>query len=165
MAVETVVSAVAATAEEAAGNMKKHSILRNLMVDLVCAGLALVVFALFHHVLPRQQQSLGIAISNSAISSSAEPIGAIASANTNDVSSPPASGTLQSNSYQHMGNSQSGSDQQNDNSQSSSRQSSSNRQSSSGQQNSSSRGSRSGKGGKGNIIAKATGISLANPKH
>ncbi len=157
---ETVVSAVAATAEEAAGNMKKHSILRNLMVDLVCAGLALVVFALFHHVLPRQQQSLGIAISNSAISSSAEPIGAIASANTNDVSSPPASGTLQSNSYQHMGNSQSGSDQQNDNSQSSSRQSSSNRQSSSGQQNSSSRGSRSGKGGKGSSMNSKGGSAL-----
>lgn len=44
--------------------MKKHRVLRNLFIDLVCAGLALTVFALFHHVLPRQQQSLGIVITN-----------------------------------------------------------------------------------------------------
>ena len=44
--------------------MKKHRVLRNVLIDLVCAGLALVVFALFHHVLPRQQQSLGIVITN-----------------------------------------------------------------------------------------------------
>ena len=44
--------------------MKKHRILRNLLIDLLCAGLALVVFALFHHVLPRPQQSMGIVISN-----------------------------------------------------------------------------------------------------
>ncbi len=44
--------------------MKHHRVLRNLLIDLVCAGLALVVFALFHHVLPRPQQSLGIVISN-----------------------------------------------------------------------------------------------------
>jgi exopolysaccharide biosynthesis protein len=43
---------------------KKHIVLRNLLIDMVCAGLLLVVFALFHHVLPRQQQSLGIVISN-----------------------------------------------------------------------------------------------------
>ena len=42
----------------------KKRVLRNLLIDLVCAGLALVVFALFHHVLPRQQQGLGIVISN-----------------------------------------------------------------------------------------------------
>ena len=44
--------------------MKNHRVLRNILIDLVCAGLALIVFALFHHVLPRQQESLGIVISN-----------------------------------------------------------------------------------------------------
>lgn len=44
--------------------MKKHRVLRNILIDIVCAGLALVIFALFHHVLPRQQQSLGIVISD-----------------------------------------------------------------------------------------------------
>ena len=44
--------------------MKKYRILRNILIDLVCTGLALTVFALFHHVLPRQQQSLGTVISN-----------------------------------------------------------------------------------------------------
>ena len=44
--------------------MKKHPVLRNLLIDILCAGLALVVFALFHHVLPRKQESLGIVISN-----------------------------------------------------------------------------------------------------
>ncbi len=43
--------------------MKSH-VFRNILIDLICAGLALIVFALFHHVLPRQQQSLGIVISN-----------------------------------------------------------------------------------------------------
>ncbi|MBR4500288.1 MAG: phosphodiester glycosidase family protein [Clostridia bacterium] len=41
-----------------------HRIIRNILIDLVCTGLALTVFALFHHVLPRRQQSLGIVISN-----------------------------------------------------------------------------------------------------
>ncbi len=40
--------------------MKKHGFWRMLMIDAACAGLALVVFALFHHVLPRRQESLGI---------------------------------------------------------------------------------------------------------
>lgn len=44
--------------------MKKHRVLRNILIDALCAGLALMVFALFHHVLPRPQQSLGIVISN-----------------------------------------------------------------------------------------------------
>ena len=44
--------------------MKKHRVLRNLILDILCAGIALVVFALFHHVLPRQQQGLGIVIEN-----------------------------------------------------------------------------------------------------
>ena len=44
--------------------MKKHRILRNLLIDVLLTGAALVIFALFHHVLPRQQQSLGIVISN-----------------------------------------------------------------------------------------------------
>ena len=42
--------------------MKKHPILRNLLIDAVCAGLALILFALFHHVLPRQQQALQITV-------------------------------------------------------------------------------------------------------
>ena len=44
--------------------MKKHRALRNILIDLVCAGLALILFALFHHVLPRRQEGLGIVISN-----------------------------------------------------------------------------------------------------
>ena len=44
--------------------MKKHPVLRNILIDLMCTGLVLIVFALFHHVLPRQQQGLGIVISN-----------------------------------------------------------------------------------------------------
>ena len=42
----------------------KHRVIRNILIDMICAGIALVVFALFHHVLPRQQQSLGIVIPN-----------------------------------------------------------------------------------------------------
>ena len=65
-------------------------------MDLVCAGFALVLFALFHHVLPRQQQSLGITVSNSVSSEKSteasvtpdpEPAGLIASTGINDVSS------------------------------------------------------------------------------
>ena len=44
--------------------MKKQHILRNILIDLVITGLVLTVFSLFHHVLPRQKQSLGIVISN-----------------------------------------------------------------------------------------------------
>ena len=55
-------------AETASGKgvngMRKHRVLRNILIDLVCAGLALIVFALFHHVLPQEQQGLGIVISN-----------------------------------------------------------------------------------------------------
>ena len=43
---------------------RKHPLLRNLLTDLLCTGIALVIFALFHHVLPRQQQSVGIVIEN-----------------------------------------------------------------------------------------------------
>ena len=42
----------------------KKRLMKNLLLDVVLAGVALVVFALFHHVLPRQQQSLGIVIPN-----------------------------------------------------------------------------------------------------
>ena len=45
-------------------SIKKNRVLRNLLIDAVCLGVALVVFALFHHVLPRQQQSVGIVIPN-----------------------------------------------------------------------------------------------------
>lgn len=44
--------------------MKKKLILKNILIDVLCAGAALVVFALFHHVLPRPQQSMGIVITN-----------------------------------------------------------------------------------------------------
>ena len=44
--------------------MKKHPVLRSLLVDILCAGIGLTIFALFHHVLPRQQESLGIVIEN-----------------------------------------------------------------------------------------------------
>ena len=54
--------------------MKKHRVLRNLLIDIICAGLALILFALFHHVLPRQQQGLGIVIGNPY--KQAEPAGA-----------------------------------------------------------------------------------------
>ncbi len=52
--------------------MKKHTILRNILIDLACTGLALLIFALFHHVLPRQQQGLGIVITNPARTESGE---------------------------------------------------------------------------------------------
>ena len=44
--------------------MKKKIVLRNILVDIGICGVCLVVFALFHHVLPRQQQPLGIVIEN-----------------------------------------------------------------------------------------------------
>ncbi|MBR5109848.1 MAG: phosphodiester glycosidase family protein [Clostridia bacterium] len=44
--------------------MKKHLAIRNILIDIVLCGAALMVFALFHHVLPRQQQSVGIVIPN-----------------------------------------------------------------------------------------------------
>ena len=43
---------------------KKHVVIRNLLIDICCAGIALTVFALFHHVLPREQESLNIVIEN-----------------------------------------------------------------------------------------------------
>lgn len=43
---------------------KKNRVIRNLLIDFVFLGAALVVFALFHHVLPRQQESVGIVIQN-----------------------------------------------------------------------------------------------------
>jgi exopolysaccharide biosynthesis protein len=109
LAAETVVSAVVAVAEEVAGNMKKSSVVQKLLIDVVCAGLALVLFALFHHVLPRQQQSLGITVSNSVssekitesnVTPTPEAAGIIASASINDVSSPSASGSQQSSIQQ-----------------------------------------------------------------
>ncbi len=42
--------------------MKKRRILRNLLLDALLAGIGLTLFALFHHVLPRQQESVGITI-------------------------------------------------------------------------------------------------------
>ena len=109
MAAETVVSAVVAVAEEVAGNMKKSSVVQKLLIDVMCAGLALVLFALFHHVLPRQQQGLDITVSNSVssekitesnVTPTPEAAGIIASASINDVSSPSASGSQQSSIQQ-----------------------------------------------------------------
>ena len=42
----------------------KHPAIRQLLIDITAAGTALVVFALFHHVLPREQQSLNVQIVN-----------------------------------------------------------------------------------------------------
>ena len=42
----------------------KKKVLKYLMIDVACAAAALLVFALFHHVLPRRQQSVGIVIPN-----------------------------------------------------------------------------------------------------
>lgn len=42
--------------------MKKHSVMKNLLLDILCTGIVLVIFALFHHVLPRAQESIGIVI-------------------------------------------------------------------------------------------------------
>ena len=39
---------------------RKHPMIRKLLLDAAAAGLALMVFALFHHVLPRAQQSLNV---------------------------------------------------------------------------------------------------------
>ena len=39
---------------------RKHPVIRKLLLDAAAAGLALMVFALFHHVLPRAQQSLNV---------------------------------------------------------------------------------------------------------
>lgn len=39
---------------------KKHPMIRKLLLDAAAAGLALTVFALFHHVLPRTQKSLNV---------------------------------------------------------------------------------------------------------
>ena len=39
---------------------KKHRMIRNLLTDAAAAGLALTIFALFHHVLPRKQDSLNL---------------------------------------------------------------------------------------------------------
>ena len=50
----------------------KHSIAKKLLIDILCMAAALVVFALFHHVLPRQQQSLGIVIPRPASEQQAE---------------------------------------------------------------------------------------------
>ncbi len=75
--------------------------MRNILIDLVCAGLALVLFALFHHVLPRQEQSLGIVISNpyktekdngAGSSSGLNPDRMTASAGVSDTSSRSAAG-------------------------------------------------------------------------
>ena len=41
---------------------RKHRIIRNLLLDAAAAGAVLLVFAAFHHVLPRAQQGLNVQI-------------------------------------------------------------------------------------------------------
>ena len=41
-----------------------RSILKRLLIDILLTGIALVIFALFHHVLPRQMTSIGTVIEN-----------------------------------------------------------------------------------------------------
>ncbi|MCR4622974.1 MAG: phosphodiester glycosidase family protein [Clostridiales bacterium] len=48
--------------------MKKNRAIKNLLIDLVCACAAMMVFALFHHVLPRTGQSLEIVIPQPSVS-------------------------------------------------------------------------------------------------
>lgn len=51
---------------------KKHTAFRNLLIDMLAATLALTVFALFHHVLPREQEALNVQILNPAAAETAE---------------------------------------------------------------------------------------------
>lgn len=62
----------------------RHPILKRLLIDAVATGAALCVFALFHHVLPQEQQSLSIAIQNPYAAASAQT--AVSSSQTNDNS-------------------------------------------------------------------------------
>ena len=50
----------------------KHTVLRKFLIDAAAAGMALVIFALFHHVLPRRQQSLNVQIANPAATATEE---------------------------------------------------------------------------------------------
>lgn len=50
---------------------RNHRMIRNLLIDAVAAGLALTVFALFHHVLPREKQGLNVQIVNPAAAAEA----------------------------------------------------------------------------------------------
>ncbi len=73
--------------------MKNDRILRNILIDIACTGLALILFALFHHVLPRQQEGLGIETQSayrtetaeSSVRADTEEIGKIASAGISDA--------------------------------------------------------------------------------
>jgi len=82
--------------EEEVIHLKRHTVLRNILIDLGCAGLILIVFALFHHVLPRKQQGLGIVITNPYLTESGDDAGSavlpdgsiqIASAGISDTAS------------------------------------------------------------------------------
>ncbi len=97
--------------------MKKNPVLRNLLIDLLCTGAALIVFALFHHVLPRQQESMGIVIENPRTRITEEsggsgsgalelPEGAfrIASAGTDTITDAGASATAVARSGKNGGN-------------------------------------------------------------
>ena len=53
---------------------RMHPAVRQLLTDMAAAGMALMVFALFHHVLPREQQSLNVQIANPAAAAAAETV-------------------------------------------------------------------------------------------
>ena len=98
--------------------MGKHMILRKILIDAVCAGLALVIFALFHHVLPRKQQSLGIVITNPYLNESPEAdtggsvpkiLGQTASAGFSDVPLQSAKGGRKNRNEGNGGNGKGGS--------------------------------------------------------
>ncbi len=91
--------------------MKKHRVLRNILIDILCAGLALILFALYHHVLPRQQQSLGIVITNPYRTDDAEGgSGLILPDSSNLIAS---AGVSDSASYSAKGGRQNGGGKQN----------------------------------------------------
>lgn len=51
--------------------MKRRHVFKLFLIDALCSGLVLVVFALFHHVLPRSQQSLNVATQRPAAAAQA----------------------------------------------------------------------------------------------
>ncbi len=78
--------------------MKKHALWKKVLIDVLCAGLALIVFALFHHVLPRQQQGLGIVIADSSRTASSGSAAASADSAPFSASSVPSPDSAASSS-------------------------------------------------------------------
>ena len=63
-------------------------ILFNITLDLVLAGIALCVFALFHHVLPREQESVGIVIARPTATATENAVKAETEETKNSVPAP-----------------------------------------------------------------------------